>query len=181
MFDKQDGPDEEVLELLASPRRLHLLNYLLDRGGKARLRELSRDIVASETDTAPEELDSGEIKRVYVSLYQTHVPVLQEHGVIEYDDTERVVSLDDRAGEVVAILEHQGEKRRRWAVYYTVVGLILVAFVLVYASSLVSIPAAVLAVITVGAAVTLLVLATVHYYEARSPSTRTHSILSDTV
>ena len=52
-------------------------------------------------------MDAGakEFKKVYVSLYQTHIPVLVDAGVVEYDRDRKLVRLTSRAAPLFAYLD----------------------------------------------------------------------------
>lgn len=62
------------------------------------LGELAERIAAEEADTTPDRLDSTDRKRVYISLYQSHLPALADAGVVSYDrnrgDVERLDAAD---------------------------------------------------------------------------------------
>lgn len=90
------SPDT-VFDVLSNPRRRYVLYYLRESGPSIELTDLAEEIAAWENDTVPENLTEKERKRVYVSLYQTHVPKLEEVGFVEYDSDTGVVSLTDRA------------------------------------------------------------------------------------
>lgn len=66
------------------------LRYLVD-AGQTDLGEIADQVAAWEHDTTIDELPAKQRKRVYISLYQSHLPTLAEHGVVEYDqDSNRV-------------------------------------------------------------------------------------------
>lgn len=167
MLDLQAPPDDDPFELLANHRRRHILRCLADSGGEAPLWELSRNVAAHETDTASEEVDEREIRRVYVSLYQTHVPTLQESGFVEYDETERQVRLGDRTDEIIALLQDWSARRRRWAVYYLVAAFGLAGFVVLYVVRIGPLSKSVVSASVLGAAVALPALVVAHYYGVR--------------
>jgi hypothetical protein len=75
----------------------------------------------------PDELDDQQQKRVYVSLYQTHVPKLADLGVITYDSETRMVELTERATEVEEYVDTGPTSERPWQWYY--LGLSVLSFV----------------------------------------------------
>lgn len=103
-----------------------MIYYLRTHGGKEEVTELAKHVAAWEYDVEPEELDDQQQKRVYVSLYQTHVPKLEDLGVITYDSESRMVELTDRAGEVEEYVSSGGTRERPWQWYY--LGLAAVSF-----------------------------------------------------
>jgi hypothetical protein len=88
---------DDVFEILSSPRRRYLLYHLRTAGEPIELIELAEHVAAWENDVDREELTAQERKRVYVSLYQTHVPKLDEAGIVDYDPDSGVVALTRRA------------------------------------------------------------------------------------
>ncbi|MDG5776817.1 hypothetical protein VB773_21910 [Haloarculaceae archaeon H-GB2-1] len=82
------------------------------------LGELSAKIAAWENDTEVDELTDQERKRVYVSLYQTHIPKLEEVGLIEYEKDSGVVTLTDKATEIDQYLTNDETSAFRWELYY---------------------------------------------------------------
>lgn len=98
--EAQDLSRDVVFQLLSSPRRRFVLYYLREHGGETELEDLTRALAAWETDKPVEELGDDDEKRVYVSLYQTHIPKLEENGIVEYDGDTTRVSLTDAADQV---------------------------------------------------------------------------------
>lgn len=177
MFDTQNpSADDELFELLANPRRRLLLYHLFNRGDGIHLSDLSRDIVDFERDVPLEEVDDEAITSVYVSLYQTHIPALEEQGIVEYDDDERVVYLGDRADEIVRVLRNSEERKRRWGTYYLLVGLACGWVVLVDALPSVGVPRLVVATFVIVGAMALPLLALGHYYDTRIRQPRESTI-----
>lgn len=88
----QHGGETESLDrdaaftLLKNPRRRAVLRHL-EETPETTLSDLADRIAAEENDTTPELLSSSDRKRVYISLYQGHLPKLAEFGVIEYDQS----------------------------------------------------------------------------------------------
>lgn len=76
---------DEAYELLSNARRRFVISYLRSQDGRVPLNELSQSLAAWENDIPVDELGDQQIKRIYVSLYQTHLPKLEEAGLIEYD------------------------------------------------------------------------------------------------
>lgn len=89
-----------VFEMLHSPRRRYVLSYLTDQDDPVELDDLIARVAAREFDTSVEALSESERKRMYVSLYQTHVPKLANAGLVEYDDERGTVALTERAADV---------------------------------------------------------------------------------
>lgn len=116
-----------IFDILSSPRRRYMLYYLRTHGGHAEVTELAKQVAAWEYETDPSQLDDQQQKRVYVSLYQTHIPKLDDVGIISYDKDAGVVELTDRAADVEGFLSPDADSDRRWQQYY--LGLSLVSFI----------------------------------------------------
>jgi DNA-binding transcriptional ArsR family regulator len=109
-----------VFEILSSARRRMILYYLRQHDGTATVNELADQIAAWENDVEPEELSSQQRKRVYVSLYQTHLPKLASAEIIDYDDDEGTVEIASRASEIDTFLTPATESTYPWQLHYLV-------------------------------------------------------------
>ena len=85
-------PTDEVFALLSNGRRRHVLRFLSENGGEIKLRELATTIAAEENDLDPVEVTYTQRKRLYTSLYQSHLPRMERSGVIEYNRNSGLVS-----------------------------------------------------------------------------------------
>jgi hypothetical protein len=141
-----------VFDVLSSPRRRYAISILNRRGEPMELTELAEEVAALEADTTVDELDKQQRKRVYVSLYQTHVPKLEEVGIVDYDPDAGTVTLADDA-----------DAAYPWPQYYLAVS-VVASTALAAAVLDVSVFAAVPDAVVAGATVlTFLALAAVQY------------------
>jgi hypothetical protein len=99
-----------VFDILSSPRRRYVLYYLRQSGEPVELTTLAEHVAAWENDTTVEELTEQERKRVYVSLYQTHVPKLDEANIVKYDQETGEVGLAAGARQVDEYLGQPSEE-----------------------------------------------------------------------
>lgn len=74
-----------VCHVLQNDRRRLVLHHLREADNPVRTSELAEEIAATENDTTPEQLAHSERKRVYISLYQVHLPTLDDAGAVRYD------------------------------------------------------------------------------------------------
>jgi hypothetical protein len=83
----------ELFQLLQSPRRRGVLRHVASNPDRDSFDAwpLAREIAAWEYETDPAAVTPEEHQRVYVSLYQTHLPRLDEAALVEYDADEKVV------------------------------------------------------------------------------------------
>lgn len=110
-----------VFEILSNTRRRMVLYYLRQKGGSVTVQELAEQIAALENDIPVDELQNQQRKRVYVSLYQTHIPKLEETGIIDYDDMKGEVRLTNRASEIDSYLTPTTESAYPWQLHYIAV------------------------------------------------------------
>lgn len=82
------------------------------------LRTLVDTIASWEYDTPPEELPWKKRKRIYTALRQSHLPKLDEAGVIEYDRNRGEVSLTDDGRTMRMYLEYVPENDIPWSQCY---------------------------------------------------------------
>jgi hypothetical protein len=89
--DKQGGQSmmisrDALFHLLQNSRRRAVLRYLIESDNDiASMREVTEQVAAWETDTSITELQSKARQRVYIALYQRHLPKLAEANIIEYN------------------------------------------------------------------------------------------------
>lgn len=99
-----------------------VLEQLGTSDGRVSLRDLSERIAERESDQTPAPRDVR--RSVYVSLQQTHLPKLDELGIVSYDDDEQVVSLAKNAEELNVYMEVVPTYGLSWAEYYAAVALV---------------------------------------------------------
>jgi len=83
--------EDELYHVLQCQRRRDALRYLQGTDEPVRMRELAEQVAAWEHDTTLHALTSQERQRVYIPLYQSHLPKLDEVGVIRYNQSRGVV------------------------------------------------------------------------------------------
>lgn len=119
--DRDTLTQDRVFDLLSNARRRFVLHYLGQQDRPVELRELADEVARWETGS--ESLSRKERKRVYVSLYQTHIPRLADAGVIDYDSDTGQIQLVSRARDLDRYINSPEEPP--WSLYYlaiTVVG-----------------------------------------------------------
>ena len=105
---------DEVFEMLQNERRRRILRYLLDADDVMTIGELAERIAAVENDTSVAALNSTQRKRVYVALYQTHLPKMDDVGVIDYDRDRGRVRIAENADLLTFYLDEQFEAGDDW-------------------------------------------------------------------
>jgi hypothetical protein len=122
-------PDAERFGLLRNHRRRYVLRYLAMEGNPADFDEMVDTVAAWENDVPVEDVSSDQRKRVYVSLTQTHLPKLDDAGVIDYDETAGVVRRRPRAERLERDLGMEDDDRWPWPILYSLAALVGVALV----------------------------------------------------
>jgi hypothetical protein len=90
---------DTALDTLANPRRRNVIHRLADlqenepgTAPEMDISDLAKYIAALEGDAASVDDTSGDARqRVYIALYQSHLPTLDRHGIIQYDERAGVV------------------------------------------------------------------------------------------
>ncbi|MFC5973846.1 hypothetical protein ACFPYI_21190 [Halomarina salina] len=83
---------DDLFHLLQNERRRRAVQYLLEQDESVDMGSIAEHIAALENDITVAELSSAQRKRVYVGLYQCHLPKLDEAGVIDYDKNRGTVT-----------------------------------------------------------------------------------------
>ena len=93
----------EIHDVLRNDRRRLVLEELFDTEEGGTVRELAEYIASVEAEESPPPRNVRQ--SVYVSLHQTHLPKLDELGIVSYDGDTKEVSLDDNADAVAVYLD----------------------------------------------------------------------------
>ncbi|TYL40681.1 hypothetical protein CV102_03720 [Natronococcus pandeyae] len=84
-------PDDDIFHILQTNRRRDAIRYLLEKNDAVKMRDVAEYVAAKENDTTVAELSSTERQRVYIPLYQSHLPKLDKEGIIEYNKSRGIV------------------------------------------------------------------------------------------
>jgi hypothetical protein len=82
---------DQIFSVLKNQRRRYVIEYLSSVDGPVSLGELAEQIAGWENDKEPRLVGSRERKRVYVALYQSHLPKMEEAGAITYNKDRGIV------------------------------------------------------------------------------------------
>lgn len=89
------SPDD-IFHILQTNRRRDAISYLLDREDPVKMSDIAEHVSATEHETTVAELTSTQRQRVYIPLYQSHLPKLDTKGVIDYDKPRGIVRPTER-------------------------------------------------------------------------------------
>ncbi|MGB9986735.1 DUF7344 domain-containing protein [Salarchaeum japonicum] len=109
---------DDVFRTMSNQRRRYAFDYLRSADSPVSLRDLSEYVASLENDVPVAELTGPERKRVYTALHQTHLPMMDSLGVVEYDRNRTTVQLTAAAREVELYVEVVPEHHFTWAEYY---------------------------------------------------------------
>lgn len=114
----------ECYHLLQNRRRRAVIRYLAEHGEQVKIGTLSERLVHKETD---EPISSQDRHRVYVALYQSHLPKLDDYGVVEYDKDRGIVRSTPLVSDLYARMKADrtgSGGHRRWP---AIAGAVLIA------------------------------------------------------
>lgn len=178
---------DQIFHLLQNERRRLALTYLQGVEGEVKMRDIAEQVAAWEHDTTVEALDSDQRQRVYIPLYQNHLPKLDEEGVIEYDQSRGVVRRTPVAAELEPYLFDDdasspapdgvgpADRDDRWPRYYLATSLFstaLIAGVALDIPLLAGVSAIAIGLLVVLAFSTLTVA---HFLQTSAPIRREHA------
>lgn len=117
--DDAGVPQGDIFDVLSNARRRCALHYIKQNGDRwVELRELVDYVAAWENDTSIEDLESSDRKCVYTALRQSHLPRMEEAGIIEYDTMRGDLKLTPEARQVELYLERVPRNDITWGGYY---------------------------------------------------------------
>lgn len=82
---------DEIFEILKNQRRRWVLRYLEAVDGDVRLSDLAEEIAAYENEKDVSQITSQERKRVYVGLYQAHLPKMDDMNIISFNKPRGII------------------------------------------------------------------------------------------
>lgn len=129
-------PLDQIFEILRNQRRRYVLEYLDGKDGSVTLRELAEQLTAWENDKEPHEITSAERKRVYVGLYQCHLPKMDSTDVISFNKPRGIIEPGEHIDIFEQYLAGNEETNLPWHQYYfglSLVGVASVSMVIILA------------------------------------------------
>jgi hypothetical protein len=102
-------PLDQVFGILKNQRRRYVLQYLHDTDGQVTLSDVAEQIAAWENDKDIRQISSGERKRVYVGLYQCHLPKMDAVGVISFNKPRGTIDLGPNSEPLYRYLDTDDE------------------------------------------------------------------------
>lgn len=108
----------EVFDILSNDRRRHALHFLLSRQKGTDIGEHSEQIAAWENRENLQQVTSDERRRVYVSLHQTHLPRMDDAGLLHYENSRDTIELTERGESLQVYMEVVEGNNIPWSEFY---------------------------------------------------------------
>ena len=100
----------DIRHLLSNRRRDLIIHHMAANDGRAEFSELV-DVVAEDVYGEPVDTISGEDRhKVYISLYQSHLPKLQDAKIIDYERKSGEMWFGEAAEDVLAYLKSESSR-----------------------------------------------------------------------
>ncbi len=125
-----DLPLDQIFEILKNSRRRQTLRFLYENEGKTTLSEVAEHIAAIENDTTVKAISSAQRKRVYVGLYQCHLPKMDDTDVIDFEQNRGTIEFGPNIDQLEPYLDKP--KQRDWHKAYS--GIAVAGFLLFLAT-----------------------------------------------
>ncbi|WP_205596812.1 DUF7344 domain-containing protein [Halostella salina] len=119
----------EIFDVLRNQRRRFVLQYLKRNETPVELGDLATQVAAWEYDTTTDGVTSAQRKRVYTTLQQTHLPKMDQVGIVAYDADEGTIERTDATAELTVYLEIVPGNEFAWRELYLSLGAVSCALV----------------------------------------------------
>ena len=96
---------ETIYSLLSNHRRRFTIHIIKQSDDEIDVLELAEQITAWELDVSPEEVPPARRESVYISLTETHLPMLANYGLVTYDESANLVSSTPALAELSIYIE----------------------------------------------------------------------------
>jgi hypothetical protein len=110
--------EDELFDVLASRRRRYAVHALEDVDGETDLGTLAEQVAMWEYDVDVGELSSTERKRVYTALQQSHLPKMDEAGLVDFNKDRGVIEPTSELNDIDIYLEVVSGDEIPWSKYY---------------------------------------------------------------
>lgn len=97
---------DDLFHSLQNERRRRVLRVLADAEGETlAMGDIAKSVAATENECPERMVSSDQRKRVYIALYQNHLPQLDDVGLIEYDQDRGKVAAGPALDQATTFLE----------------------------------------------------------------------------
>ncbi|MFW6003312.1 MAG: DUF7344 domain-containing protein [Halanaeroarchaeum sp.] len=115
------GPDldeDELFEVLSNRRRRYAVHAVKQEGEAVELGDVAERVASWEYDVAESELSYDERKRVYTALQQSHLPKMDDAGIVAYDKERGVIEPKPALEDADVYLDIVQGREIPWSQYY---------------------------------------------------------------
>ncbi|WP_254864743.1 DUF7344 domain-containing protein [Halovivax gelatinilyticus] len=119
---------DTAFKLLSCPRRRYVIHLLKQGDGPIELRDLVTHVAAWENDVSVDETTYEQRMRVYTALRQSHLPKLDDGGVVEFNADRGVVEPTDATSQLDVYLDVVPHDDIPWSTYYAGLGALCLWF-----------------------------------------------------
>jgi len=111
-------PKDDLYEVMANRRRRYTVHALEGTDEPMEIGDIAEQVAAWENDIDQSHVSYDERKRVYTALQQSHLPKMDEKGVVEFDKNRGTVAPTPALRDVDVYMDivHKGEIP--WSQYY---------------------------------------------------------------
>ncbi len=110
--------EDELFEVLANQRRRFAVHLLKREEESMEIGRMAEQIAAWENDVSMAEITGTERKRVYTALQQSHLPKMDQAGVVEFNKSRGVIAPTPALQDVDLYLDVVEGKEIPWSEYY---------------------------------------------------------------
>lgn len=96
----EEIPTTAIFDLLSDRRRRYALHYLSEQVGAVELSDLAEQVALCEGDPSTDRFE-----RVCTGLFHSHLPRMEDAGVVQYDPTRETVELTGAADQLAPYLK----------------------------------------------------------------------------
>ncbi|WP_318569345.1 DUF7344 domain-containing protein [Salinigranum marinum] len=114
--------ESDIHDVLRNDRRRLVLERLAEGEDRQTVSDLAEYIATVESGEEPPPRNVRQ--SVYVSLHQTHLPKLDDLGIVEYDANAKAVLRAENADDVAVYMEVVPKNAISWAEYYFGLGVL---------------------------------------------------------
>ncbi|MFP9192484.1 DUF7344 domain-containing protein [Natronosalvus vescus] len=108
----------ELFDVFSNARRRQTVQYLKRQQGTCDLAPLVEQVAAWENEISTDDVTRAQRRRVYISLYQTHLPMLEDHGIVNWDPDAHRIELVPNEETFEPYLDRDLQNQRPWHWYY---------------------------------------------------------------
>lgn len=96
---------DELFDALSHQRRRYAISCLDEHERPLSLPDLADEVAVREYETTITDISAEEVKRVYASLWHSHIPKLESIGIVAYDQESDMVTLSEEFARIEPILD----------------------------------------------------------------------------